>query len=337
MSKVTQSNPSTFANIQVDSVRECLPSLLESIPNEELQQHLPDSVERSAVVRGLISSSHRNLIAEVEADDTVDVLDEIGEDDEYTGGIDTAADSQPPPGSDDLLLKEQRLVFIDLLRNAYSKQIANGELDVKRGGVVFSLQRSVNYVENAVAQGKPLEDWDFLNEASNSIFDPSKCKLGDRHAYSSLLQTDDSKKIYRTIAFLRAHGEADAVYGECMERKAALSAASRESVRVMYKTSRVLKESFDQQEKARAYLRSVKNLSLIATDILCDILVHAAANYILHLENEGLINEKEAEDMIHGVYSKHTKSSRDSERSERKEKIVEQDEENTPDNGVDES
>ncbi|KAL7453066.1 hypothetical protein ACHAWC_004753, partial [Mediolabrus comicus] len=224
MSKVTQSNPSTFANIQLDSVRECLPSLLESIPDEELQQHLPGSVERSAVVRGLISPSLRNLIDDDdEVGGGVDVLDEIGEDGEYTED-----DSQPPSDSEDLLLKEQRLVFIGLLRNAYSKQIDNGELDVKRG-VVLSLQRSVDYVENAVAQGKPLEDWDFLNENSNSIFDPSKCKLGDRHAYSSLLQTDDSKKIYRTIAFLRAHGEADAVYGECMERKAAMSAASRES------------------------------------------------------------------------------------------------------------
>ena len=80
----------------------------------------------------------------------------------------------------------------------------------------------------------------------------------------------------------------------------------------------------------------MKNLSLIATDILCDILVHAAANYILHLVKEGLINEKEAEDMIHDVYSKHAKSSQ-SVRSERKEKMIEQDEENTPDNGAHES
>jgi hypothetical protein len=309
MSKVTQSNPSTFANIELDSVRECLPSLLESIPDEELQQHLPGSVERSAVVRGLISPSLRNLIDDDddEVGGGVDVLDEIGEDGEYTGGIDTGVTDQPPSDSDDLLLKEQRLVYIGLLRNAYSKQIDNGELDVKRG-VVLSLQRSVDYVENAVAQGKSLVDWDFLNESSNSL--PLKCRFGDGHAaYSSLIQSNESKKVYRTIAFLRAHGEADAVYGECMERKAAMSSASRDSVRVMYKTSRVLKESFDQQEKARAYLRSVKNLSLIATDILCDILVHAAANYILHLKKEGLLNEKEAEDMIHGVYSKYAKSS----------------------------
>ena len=74
----------------------------------------------------------------------------------------------------------------------------------------------------------------------------------------------------------------------------------------------------------------MNNLSVYATDILCDILVHAAANYILHLEKEGLINEKEAEDMIHDVYSKHAKSSRESirKRSERAEKMVEQDEEN---------
>ena len=333
MSKVTKSNPRTFANIQLDSVRECLPSLLESIPNEELQQHLPNSVERSAVVHGQISSSHRNLIDDNEVDEGVDILDEIGEDGEYTGGIDSVDDSQPSSDSEDLLLKEQRLVFIGLLRNAYSKQIDNGELDVKRTGVVISLQRSVDYVENAVTQGKSLEDWDFLNESSDSIV--SKCKLGgDRHAYSSLLQSDESKKVYRTIAFLRAHGEADAVYGQCMERKE----ASRESVSAIYKTSRVLKESFDQQEMAREYLRSVKNLSLYATDVLCDILVNAAANYILHLAKEGLLNEKEAEDMIHGVYSKYAKSSPGSVRSERRaEKTVEQDEENTPNNGAHES
>lgn len=277
MSKVTETNPKTFNSVDLDILREHVP-LLDHLSDHELLEHLPDKVERSAMINGFVTQSNWDLLAEtVQEPKKTSNLDTVNEDKVVDGACPVDDDTDTSDSVDETMLKEQRKVFIDLLRGAYSKQIANGEVDVKQGQVVFALQRSVDYAENAVAQGEKLQDWTFLNKSLKFQQAKTKCCV-DGHAYSSLLDPDESEKVYRTIAFLRAHCEAESMYGDAMGL-----CSEKASMVEAYKESTVLKESLRQCEKAREYLQTVKNLNMYATYILCDVLVSIFMFCNLHL------------------------------------------------------
>ena len=280
LSTVTETNPKTFNSVDLDILREHVP-LLQQLSDNELLENLPDNVERSTMFNGFATQSNKDLLADLvqESKKETSNLDIVNEDRVFEE--ERVADDKTDRTSDSVnetMLKEERKVFIDLLRGAYRKQIANGEVDVKRGHVVFALQRSVDYTENDVAQGEILQDWDYLNKPLLKYQQAqTKCCGADGHAYSSLLDPDESEKVYRTIAFLRAHCEAEAVYcdalGLCSEKLEA------------YKESAVMKESLRECEKAREYLQTVKNLNLYATYTLCDILVSACCDlYLIDIE-----------------------------------------------------
>ena len=277
MSKVTETNPKTFNSVDLDILREHVP-LLDHLSDHELLEHLPDKVERSAMINGFVTQSNWDLLAEtVQEPKRTSNLDTVNEDTVVDGACPVDDGTDTSDSVDETMLKEQRKVFIDLLRGAYRKQVANGEVDVKQGQVVFALQRSVDYAENAVAQGEKLQDFDFLNKSLKFQQAKTKCCV-DGHAYSSLLDPDESEKVYRTIAFLRAHCEAESMYGDAMGL-----CSEKASMVEAYKESAVLKESLRQCEKAREYLQTVKNLNMYATYILCDVLVSIFMFCNLHL------------------------------------------------------
>ena len=279
MSKVTETNPKTFDSVDLDILRQHVP-LLGHLSDPELLKHLPDKVERSAMIKGFVTQSNWDLLADLVAEATHEPkmtsnLNTVNEDTDVDGA--RQVDTDTSESVDETMLKEQRKVFVDLLRGAYRKQIDNGEVDVKQGQVVFTLQRSVDYAEHSVAEGEKLQDWDFLNKPLKFQQAKTKC-CADGHAYSSLLDADESEKVHRTIAFLRAHCEAESIYvdamGLCSETGSMVQA---------YKESAVLQESLGQCEKAREYLQTVKNLNMYATYILCDVLVSIFMFCILHL------------------------------------------------------
>jgi len=298
MSRVTESNPGTFADVQLNTLREYVP-ILQNLTDAELLEYLPKTIENgsptrkgrrySAIARGFVTpSSHRNMLTSVIENDPV-LADSSGDGHAITDEI-----NEIP------VLKEQRKVYISLLRSAYRKQIESGEVDIKRGRVAFKLLQSIDRAENAVAQGERLNDWEFLNTSSTSLISSiiSKC-CGDSHRYASLsVSANETDKVYRTIAFLRAHEEAESVYCESMDLD-----LDRSSMVEVYKSNGVLKESQLECEKAREFLAKIANLGVFATYALCDILLHSAANYALHLEKEGLMNEREAETMIDDVFT----------------------------------
>ena len=94
-----------------------------------------------------------------------------------------------------------------VLRGMYHILMDKGELD-GRGFVAYSLKQSLDYADDSVARGLPIEDWNSLLVASNSwmrsgdvmmqrMLGLLKCKGVDRDYYLITLQ------VQQILAFTR--------------------------------------------------------------------------------------------------------------------------------------
>ena len=70
--------------------------------------------------------------------------------------------------SDSLSLREFRSLFISILRSAYEAQIRSGELE-DRQFLAIALDASLDFADDAVGNGEPLKDWDFLQVIDGPI------------------------------------------------------------------------------------------------------------------------------------------------------------------------
>ena len=210
---------------------------------------------------------------------------------------------------DEEMLKEQRKLYLEVLRVAYEKQCASGELDVRKDFIAFMLLQSVVYSEDLVSQGESLHDWKVLNDRSVPLASrvgkaarecqPKSMKKGGKKERrnmnsvdffeGSLENADQTVRVYQAIAFVRAHTEADRVYREA-------SATSGEGA---LESKRVLHESEATVLQAKKFLSSVDDIEQIASLLTCKILLHATSEYILHLTEEGFLKEQEAEEYVH--------------------------------------
>ena len=207
------------------------------------------------------------------------------------------------------LLTDTRLMFIELLRAAYTGQISDGELDPREydGFLSYSLLQSLSFAHDEAVAGKPLNDWNLAQVVSNEYVDKvedffsrvlgglSKChehhqpenrpftmKEMDPLQYQKLRLT-----VLRSFSFMDAHREAqDRLRDEFGGAKGEMSVAFE----------MVLQESEKQVRRAEEILRSKtkKQLKDVISHHLCIILHNKTARYINLLLQGGVLLPIEA-------------------------------------------
>jgi len=195
----------------------------------------------------------------------------------------------------DEAILEERLVFIDLLRREYHRQIDSGELE-PRGFMAFSLLQSLDFAQDAADHGHPLNDWS-ASQTAGDLFS----KRGDYVIpFIDLCCTkkDDGEfhiiktKVLQALSFIKAHESAREIF------KAEFASPSEQSLTLAEKT--VLDESKEQVALADSMITQCddEDLRTIKSQYVCQILLHKSANYFEKLAHHGLMSEKEANEFL---------------------------------------
>lgn len=192
-------------------------------------------------------------------------------------------------------LKEQREIFLDLLRAAYWEQIRRGELYYKFS--VYALLQSLDMAKEQVSNGAELNDWESVRTVSNSL------EAKAEGFFTALLQClipepalfkvqERRMKIFVAVAFIHAHRVAQEEYklsfmlegiGDIVEK--------------------VLEESQKQVRLASAELRGAteKELRTVISHVVAAILLNYEASVIGNLKEEGILDDMEAQELLHDV------------------------------------
>jgi hypothetical protein len=201
--------------------------------------------------------------------------------------------------------KEFRSLFISILKAAYAKQIADGELQ-DRHFLAIVLDQSLEFASEDVANGKPLNDWEhvtlFQSFASNMFTKVRNTAVGmqcmektwAQRAQMGLKYTAKQMNIERSLAFMAAHRYAQTFFThEFQNAESELSEAGK----------LVIEESQVQFKKAEAILEKydVKQVEVAVSHKLCMIILNSGVNYIEALVEHGLLKDIEAEHLVEEI------------------------------------
>ena len=205
------------------------------------------------------------------------------------------------------LLKDIRLMFIELLRAAYSGQLRDGELDPREydGFLSYSLMQSLSFAHDEANEGKALNDWSLSQIVTNEYVDKVEDVFVRTYERACVRRGTKEERVYtvkdmqplhyqqlrltvlRTFSFVDAHHEAqhrlrDEFGGVTGDMKIALDT--------------VIQESEKEVEKAQDVLRSKtkKQLKDVISHYLCIVLHYKTARYINLLVESGVLLPKEA-------------------------------------------
>lgn len=197
-----------------------------------------------------------------------------------------------------------RLIFLELVRAAYLKQIEKGWLTVHDGSpgfVSFALKQGVEFAIDAVNQGEPLQDWeksflvrqpweDHKTVAVSHVKKPFLSKKLNRvlpRLDTSVLELRISMN--RAIAFLEAHKKARKFFEEefCSDEL-----TNSEKI--------VIKESFRESKAAEDTIASLDKDQVqgVVAHIMSSILLNKASRMIEKVSSNGLLQEKEASEKM---------------------------------------
>lgn len=219
--------------------------------------------------------------------------------------------STPAPPA---LVKETRIMFVELLRAAYLAQIKDGELDPREydGFLVYALFEGLDLTKDAVGKGEPLCDWTlahfnsgtwilkmemFVRRATDSYC--SK-KGGTKERMRQLwdLQPREYQalrmKVLLALSFIDAHKEAqDRLQDELGKGSGDAFAAF----------NLVMSESKAEVRKARELITShnKKKLNHVISHYLCVILLNKQARYIKQLADSGVLLPREVRHLLEEV------------------------------------
>jgi hypothetical protein len=206
---------------------------------------------------------------------------------------------------DPMNAKEFRSLFISILKAAYAKQIADGELQ-DRHFLAIVLDQSLEFASEDVANGKPLNDWEhvtlFQSFASNMFMKVRNTAVGmqcmektwAQRAHMGLKYTAKQMNIERSLAFMAAHRYAQTFFThEFQNAESELSEAGK----------LVIEESQVQFKKAEAILEKydVKQVEVAVSHKLCMIILNSGVNYIEALVEHGLLKDIEAEHLVEEI------------------------------------
>ena len=195
--------------------------------------------------------------------------------------------------TDEKIVMEERLIYINILRSTYHKLIEHGLLE-QRGLIVHALDESLEFAEDAAAKGQPLQDWNALEVASDSYAIPLEWTL--LRLFRLLFKFKRSKldldyftisyQVRQVIVFVHAHNLAREVFKKEFSKGAVLTECEK----------CVLDESDEQVRLANASLAKLDevDVGVVKSHYVCQILLNRAAYYLNKLKKHGLMSEKEA-------------------------------------------
>ena len=206
--------------------------------------------------------------------------------------------------------RERRLIFLELLKAAYSEQIEKGYIDVRTGSpglVAFNLEQGIEFAIDAARSGQPMNDWDasFLVKCplENTVvgevikrpfrYTPLPRLLG----MSVLPRPNMSQQQLRlevtiAVSFLEAHKSARKRFEEefCTDKL-----SDFEKI--------VEGESLAQSREAEAFLQQLDqdDVKRVLSHVLCLFLLNKASCFVTVFAKRGLLTQQEANERIHQI------------------------------------
>jgi hypothetical protein len=212
-----------------------------------------------------------------------------------------------PEEAPDTLVRDVRIMFVELLRAAYNTQIEQGELDPREynGFLSYSLLQGIEFAHDESQKGKPLNDWALSQVTSNEYIDQTedifhrlyRCLTVRRgHPEERMHTLADADPLHyqqlrlvviRAFSFMDAHRDAQDRLGDEFGSATGETAAA---FRI------VLEESKAQVSLAENVLRSKtkKQVKNVISHYLCIIVQNKMARYFNRLISSGILLPREA-------------------------------------------
>lgn len=192
---------------------------------------------------------------------------------------------------------ETRLIFLEVLRASYEKQLRVGEL-AQRSLLVIALLQSLDIAADYVSRGEPLKDWE--NSGLTNAFSylslnfarKAKSCPASISGWQSLSMLEMQFHVERALVFLEAHKEARQIMEEEFLHPEDLTLSSAENL--------VLTESKLQCKQATALIQSYPQdqVEKIVSHKFCTILLTGAAQRVEDFTNAGMLKNTEAEEFL---------------------------------------
>jgi len=207
-------------------------------------------------------------------------------------------------------VKELRLVFLELVRSAYNRQMERGELSDDREDVALALTEALDLCGDEVQNGEPIQDWRLANDLLKfknktmdvlspfeflvNLYDSflSKYEHAEFEFYLERIQVESA------LAFSHAHKTAQQYFRQEFDTDEFFSESG----------SIVLDESTKQVEEARKTVtgKDPSLVEMVVTQKFCSILLLNAARYVEESAKSGLLKPVEAEEALeevqHAIY-----------------------------------
>ena len=276
-----------------------------------LNQVLPYIKDSSSLRASIVQAQRDIFMAPVNFQEERTILKDIAED------VEEAA---PKEEADPTLLKETRLLFLELLRAAYTAQVRDGELDPREynGFLLYDLEQSVEFAHDAVCGGSPLNDWKTANDLSIELYLRTEAtadrvagsccgkRKGVRERIDELVDVASPLEyqklrlnVLRALSFIDAHKEAQ----DRLQDELAGNHLHVDTARSMAAFKEVMKESKGEVRKAKEVLKSQnkKKLKHVISHYLCCVIQNKTARYIKLLLDSGVLLQKEARHFLEEI------------------------------------
>jgi len=206
---------------------------------------------------------------------------------------------------ENMSLLELRLVFLELVRSTYERQIERGELSDDREDVALALTESLDLCADKVQNGEPLQDWKLANDILSftrktiGLLSPLErlVKLYDlclsKYEHAEFEFHLERIRIESALSFSHAHKTAQEYFRQEFVTDDFFSASG----------SVVLEESRKQVEEAEK-LVTEKDQDVVETVVshkFCTVLLLNAARYVEEAGKSGLLKPVEAEEALEEV------------------------------------
>ena len=208
------------------------------------------------------------------------------------------------------MIFELRQIFMELLNEAYNKELSNGELDEREdnGHNIDILRQSVAFATTDVEHLESIHDWEYTEnfayqEDAKSFIIRKMLELTGRSRDHNTGYEYQKHRILilRSLAFIEAHRQAEQ---KLIRYTKALASSSVDegdiSLLVGNGTEAVLGESAAQVEKAKTFLEGFPEAEInnIVSRYVCSILLHKLSKFVEQNAEDGILTKKEAKGFL---------------------------------------
>lgn len=198
--------------------------------------------------------------------------------------------------SDEFGEKELRLLFLELLRGAYSRATKEGFLDarVDNGYLYYLLTQSLEFAGDVVNRGGPIVGWEFTEskQVANSKSFTERIKRGVSKRGGDNEQRERRTNMLKAFVFQDAHRKA---------RKLLKAEFADDADDALTEASKIILDESEKQEQfATDFLDSVHDAekNTFVSHYACLILLNKAADSVEKHNTSGLLKDTEAQGFL---------------------------------------